>query len=338
MVEVCCIEISEQFVFGVDFIVELEVEWQMYFDQCLLVDCQLVEVCCVLEDCDIEVCKLEQQCQFVEQVLVVLCEKLFEKCFVVQVLQMCVQQLVDVIIVLGLELELLFVELVEDVDVDVWCCQFIDIGQKIVWLELVNLVVIQEYVEQSECKMYLDNQIIDFISVMEMLEGVIKKIDCEMCQCFKEIFDKVNVGVQELFLCLFGGGYVYLEFIGDDLFNIGVVIMVWLFGKCVFNILLLFGGEKVFIVVLLVFLIFGFNFVLFCLFDEVDVLLDEVNVGCFFVMVCEMSEKVQFIFISYNKVIMEVVIQLCGVIMCEFGVLCLVQVDLVEVVKLVGVV
>lgn len=148
-------------------------------------------------------------------------------------------------------------------------------------LGLINLVVIEEYQQQFECKCYLDLQNDDLVEVLEMLENVICKIDWEICNCFKEIFDQINVGFQVLFLKVFGGGMVYLEFIGEDLFDIGVVIMVCLLGKKNSIIYLLFGGEKVLIVLVLVFVIFQLNLVLFCMFDEVDVLLDDVNVGCY---------------------------------------------------------
>ncbi len=116
---------------------------------------------------------------------------------------------------------------------------------------------------------------------METLEGAIKKIDRETRQRFKETFDKVNAGVQELFPRLFGGGHAYLELTGDDLLNTGVSIMARPPGKRVSNITLLSGGEKALTAVALVFAIFSLNPAPFCLLDEVDAPLDEANVGRF---------------------------------------------------------
>ncbi|MGN6739652.1 chromosome segregation protein SMC [Dyella sp.] len=329
-------EIAEQLASGADPIAELEAERQTYLDQRLLVDRQLVEARRTLEDCDIEVRKLEQQRQLAEQALAALREKLSEKRLAAQALQMRAQQLADAITASGLELEPLLAELAEDADADAWRRQLTDIGQKIVRLEPVNLAAIQEHAEQSERKTYLDNQITDLTSAMETLEGAIKKIDRETRQRFKETFDKVNAGVQELFPRLFGGGHAYLELTGDDLLNTGVAIMARPPGKRVSNISLLSGGEKALTAVSLVFSIFGLNPAPFCLLDEVDAPLDEANVGRFSAMVREMSEKVQFIFISHNKATMEAATQLCGVTMREPGVSRLVQVDLAEAAKLAG--
>ena len=329
-------EISEQLASGADPIAELEAERQTYLDQRLLVDRQLVEARRALEDCDIEVRKLEQQRQLAEQALAGLREKLSEKRLAAQALQMRAQQLADAITASGLELEPLLAELAEDADADAWRRQLTDIGQKIVRLEPVNLAAIQEHAEQSERKTYLDNQITDLTSAMETLEGAIKKIDRETRQRFKETFDKVNAGVQELFPRLFGGGHAYLELTGDDLLNTGVAIMARPPGKRVSNISLLSGGEKAMTAVALVFAIFRLNPAPFCLLDEVDAPLDEANVGRFSAMVREMSEKVQFIFISHNKATMEAATQLCGVTMREPGVSRLVQVDLAEAAKLAG--
>jgi len=261
---------------------------------------------------------------------------LSQKRLAAQALQMRAEQLAEAIRESGLELETLLAELAEDIDADQWRQQLGELGQKIVRLEPVNLAAIQEHAEQSERKTYLDNQLADLVSAMETLEGAIKKIDRETRQRFKETFDKVNAGVQELFPRLFGGGHAYLELTGDDLLNTGVAIMARPPGKRVSNITLLSGGEKALTAVALVFAIFGLNPAPFCLLDEVDAPLDEANVGRFSSLVREMSEKVQFIFISHNKATMEAATQLCGVTMREPGVSRLVQVDLAEAAKLAG--
>jgi len=329
-------EIAEQLAAGSDPIAELEAERQTYLDQRLLVDRQLVEARRALDDCDAEFRRLEQERQRAEHGLAALRENLSEKRLAAQALHLRAQQLADAIVASGLELETLLAELPEDVEAEQWRAQLVDLGQKIVRLEPVNLAAIQEHAEQSERKTYLDNQLADLVDAMETLEGAIKKIDRETRQRFKETFDKVNAGVQELFPRLFGGGHAYLELTGDDLLDTGVSIMARPPGKRVSNITLLSGGEKALTAVSLVFAIFGLNPAPFCLLDEVDAPLDEANVGRFSSMVREMSEKVQFIFVSHNKATMEAATQLCGVTMREAGVSRLVQVDLAEAAKLAG--
>ena len=329
-------EIAEQLAAGSDPIAELEAERQTYLDQRLLVDKQLVEARRALEDCDGEFRRLEQERQRIEQLLQGLRENLSQKRLAAQALQLRAEQLAEAITASGLELEPLLAELAENADASQWRTQLVEIGQKIVRLEPVNLAAIQEHAEQSERKTYLDNQLTDLVSAMETLEAAIKKIDRETRQRFKETFDRVNAGVQELFPRLFGGGHAYLELTGDDLLDTGVAIMARPPGKRVSNITLLSGGEKALTAVSLVFAIFGLNPAPFCLLDEVDAPLDEANVGRFSNMVREMSEKVQFIFVSHNKATMEAASQLCGVTMREPGVSRLVQVDLAEAAKLAG--
>ena len=153
---------------------------------------------------------------------------------------------------------------------------------------------------------------------------------------FKETFDRVNAGIQELYPRLFGGGHAYLELTGEDLLDTGVAIMARPPGKRVSSISLLSGGEKALTAVALVFAIFRLNPAPFCLLDEVDAPLDEANVGRFCTMVTEMSEKVQFLFVTHNKATMEAARQLSGVTMREPGVSRLVSVDLAEATRLAG--
>ena len=147
-------------------------------------------------------------------------------------------------------------------------------------------------------------------SALETLEEAIRKIDRETRGRFKDTFDRVNAGVQELYPRLFGGGHAYLELTGEDLLDTGVAIMARPPGKRVSNISLLSGGEKAMTAVALVFAIFQLNPAPFCLLDEVDAPLDEANVGRFTAMVTEMSEKVQFLFVTHNKATMEAATQL----------------------------
>ena len=224
----------------------------------------------------------------------------------------------------------------DDADVSAWEKAVADIDAKLRRLEPVNLAAIQEYAEQAQRKEYLDAQDADLTPALETLEDAIRKIDRETRGRFKETFDRVNAGVQELYPRLFGGGHAYLELTGEDLLDTGVSIMARPPGKRVSNISLLSGGEKAMTAVALVFAIFRLNPAPFCLLDEVDAPLDEANVGRFTAMVSEMSEAVQFLFVTHNKATMEAAHQLSGVTMREPGVSRLVSVDLAEAARLAG--
>ncbi|HEX2595840.1 MAG TPA: chromosome segregation protein SMC, partial [Luteimonas sp.] len=190
--------------------------------------------------------------------------------------------------------------------------------------------------EAAQRKEYLDAQDADLTAALTTLEEAIRKIDRETRGRFKDTFDRVNSGVQELYPRLFGGGHAYLELTGEDLLDTGVAIMARPPGKRVSNISLLSGGEKAMTAVALVFAIFQLNPAPFCLLDEVDAPLDEANVGRFTAMVSEMSEHVQFLFVTHNKATMEAAQQLSGVTMREPGVSRLVSVDLAEAARLAG--
>lgn len=175
----------------------------------------------------------------------------------------------------------------------------------------------------------------DLNQALEILDAAIRKIDRETRSRFKDTFDQVNEGIKELFPKLFGGGHAALELTGDDLLTTGVNIIARPPGKRPSSIALLSGGEKALTAVALVFAIFRLNPAPFCLLDEVDAPLDEANVGRFCSMVREMSQSVQFLFVTHNKLTMEMAQQLAGVTMREAGVSRLVSVDLAEAAKLV---
>ena len=184
-------------------------------------------------------------------------------------------------------------------------------------------------------KVYLDAQHEDLEKALETLENAIHKIDRETKTRFKETFDKVNSGLADLFPKVFGGGHASLELTGDDLLNAGVAIMASPPGKKNSTIHLLSGGEKALTAIALVFSIFQLNPAPFCMLDEVDAPLDDANVGRYARLVKAMSEKVQFIYITHNKIAMEKADQLMGVTMHEPGVSRLVSVDIEEAVKMV---
>jgi len=198
----------------------------------------------------------------------------------------------------------------------------------------INLAAIDEHKEQSERKDYLDAQNEDLVSALETLESAIRKIDRETRDRFKETFDLVNKRIADRFPKLFGGGEARLELTENDLLNTGVMIMARPPGKRITNLQLLSGGEKALTAVALIFSIFELNPSPFCMLDEVDAPLDDANVGRFCAMVDEMSEQVQFIIISHNKITIEMAMNLNGVTMHEPGVSRLVSVDVGEAVEL----
>lgn len=213
--------------------------------------------------------------------------------------------------------------------------QMEQLHRHIVRLEPVNLAAIDEYQEESKRKQYLDEQDEDLRQALDTLEQAIARIDKDTRTLFKETFEAVNSHIKQLFPRLFGGGHAYLELTGHDLLTTGVAIMARPPGKRVSSIQLLSGGEKALTAVSLVFAIFNLNPAPFCLLDEVDAPLDDANVTRFSEMVKDMSEKVQFLFVTHNKVTMEIANQLMGVTMREAGVSRLVSVDLATASELV---
>jgi len=232
------------------------------------------------------------------------------------------------------ELDSLLEELDENATTDSWEEKLEKICRRIDRLGPINLAAIDEFKEQSERKAYLDAQLEDLNEALDTLESAIRKIDKETRTRFRETYNNVNVGFQRLFPKLFGGGHAYLDLTGDDLLSAGVTVMARPPGKRNSTIHLLSGGEKALTAVALVFAIFELNPAPFCLLDEVDAPLDDANVARFCEIVKSMSEKVQFVFITHNKVTMEMARQLTGVTMQEPGVSRLVSVDLDEAVKM----
>jgi chromosome segregation protein len=218
-----------------------------------------------------------------------------------------------------------------------WTSQLESLDRKIQRLGPINLAAIDEYTQNAERKTYLDSQHKDLIEALTTLENAIRKIDKETRTRFKETFDELNTNIKDMFPKLFGGGHAYLELTGDDLLQTGVAIMARPPGKKNSNIHLLSGGEKALTAVALVFAIFKLNPAPFCILDEVDAPLDDTNVARFSELVKSMSDEVQFIFITHNKITMEIAHQLLGVTMHEAGVSRLVSVDMDEAVEMAAI-
>ncbi|KAA3627289.1 MAG: chromosome segregation protein SMC [Proteobacteria bacterium] len=244
------------------------------------------------------------------------------------------QTVEEQIIETGFALQALFEEMPESATTDEWHEKVENIAQRIQRLGPINLAAIDEFKEQSERMAYLDSQYADLTESLNTLENAIRKIDRETRTRFKETYDKVNSGLKEMFPRLYGGGHAYLEMTGNDLLDTGITVMARPPGKRISTIHLLSGGEKALTAVALVFAIFQLNPAPFCMLDEVDAPLDEANVGRFCDLVREMSERVQFIFITHNKTTMEMANQLIGVTMHEPGVSRLVAVDVDDAVQM----
>lgn len=195
-------------------------------------------------------------------------------------------------------------------------------------LGAVNLAALEELAAASERKSFLDQQAGDLIEAMETLEDAIRKIDKETRDLLSETFGVVNSHFSRLFPKLFGGGEARLVMTGDEILDAGVQVFAQPPGKKNGTIHLLSGGEKALTATALVFAIFELNPAPFCLLDEVDAPLDDANTERFTRLVKQMSEQTQFLFISHNKIAMEMAQQLIGVTMQEKGVSRIVAVDL----------
>lgn len=211
-----------------------------------------------------------------------------------------------------------------------WQTRLEETGERIRRLGAINLAAIEEYEQQAERRDYLEAQHAELTEAIETLERAIKRIDQETRTRFKQTFEQVNQGLMALFPRVFGGGSAWLTLTGEDLLETGVAIMARPPGKKNSTIHLLSGGEKALTALSLVFAIFQLNPAPFCMLDEVDAPLDDANVGRYAKLVKEMSESVQFIFITHNKIAMEAAERLMGVTMQEPGVSRLVSVGVDE--------
>ena len=222
----------------------------------------------------------------------------------------------------------LVADLPEYADEASWQAQIAAVERKLEQLGAVNLAAMAEFKEQAERKQYLDQQAADLEQALQLLADAIKTIDRETRNRFKQTIDKINHYLQNMFPRLFGGGEAYLRLTEDDILKAGVTVMAQPPGKRNTHIHLLSGGEKTLTAIALVFAIFELNPAPFCMLDEVDAPLDDTNVSRFGTLVKTMSERVQFIFISHNKITMEIADQLIGVTMQEPGVSRIVAVDI----------
>ncbi len=208
------------------------------------------------------------------------------------------------------------------------------LGQQMSALGAINMAALDELATGSERKSFLDAQATDLAEALETLENAIRRIDLETRSLLQQTFDAVNVNFSTLFPALFGGGQARLVMTGDEILDAGVQVMAQPPGKKNASIHLLSGGEKALTAISLIFSLFQLNPAPFCLLDEVDAPLDDANTVRFCKLVERMSEQTQFLFISHNKITMELANQLVGVTMQEQGVSRIVAVDMEQAIQM----
>jgi chromosome segregation protein len=280
---------------------------------------------------------LEQRRQSAEQRVVAAREAMEQARLAAQESRVRRESLFDQFAATQCELGAVLQAMSPEADIQAWDGRLAELRVDLERLGQVNLTAIDELAEQTERKNYLDRQFADVSDALATLDQAMHKMDRETRTRFEDTFNRINAGLQEKFPRLFGGGHAYLELVGDDPLAAGVAVMARPPGKRNSTIAQLSGGEKALTAVALVFSIFDLNPAPFCLLDEVDASLDEHNVSRYCEIVREMSSRVQFIFITHNKITMELASQLIGVTMNEPGVSRLVAVDIDEAMKLAAV-
>jgi chromosome segregation protein len=203
-------------------------------------------------------------------------------------------------------------------------------------LGAVNLAAMQELDSEQTRRLYLASQSADLKEAIDTLEDAIRKIDKDTRSRLQDTFDLANQHFNELFVTLFGGGQAGLALLGDEILDTGLQVFAQPPGKKNSTIHLLSGGEKALTALALVFALFRLNPAPFCLMDEVDAPLDDSNTERFCAMVKKMSEKTQFLYVSHNKITMEMAQQLIGVTMQESGVSRIVEVDMDAAVQMIS--
>jgi len=263
-----------------------------------------------------------------EQRVAVARESLEEQRLLGQELNVRAETLVEQITADDFVLDELLTDLPTGADEETLVQKSQQLGEKISRIGAVNLVAIEEFEEQSERKAYLDEQHADLAESLETLQSAIRKIDRETRERFRNTFNQLNEGFTEFFPKLFGGGMAVLELTDDDLLTAGVAVMARPPGKRNSSIHLLSGGEKALTAVALLFALFRLNPAPFCILDEVDAPLDDLNVARYCETLRTLSERSQLIVITHNKITMESADVLLGVTMGEPGASAIVSVDI----------
>ena len=332
-----CEELEKELANGDAPILELQQRLDEALSRRLEIEAELSTARRALEDADSELRELEEKRLEAEQRVNTAREAMEAAKLAAQETRVRRESIAEQFAATRFELAEIQQGLAVDATVPAWEESLNGVRADIEKLGQVNLAAIDELKEQTERKEYLDRQFTDLTDALATLEQAMQRIDKETRTRFEETFNRINAGMQEKFPRLFGGGHAYLEMVGDDPLQAGIAVMARPPGKRNSTIHQLSGGEKALTAVALVFSIFDLNPAPFCLLDEVDAPLDEHNVGRFCDIVRDMSERVQFIFITHNKTTMELASQLIGVTMNEPGVSRLVAVDVDEAVRLAAV-
>jgi chromosome segregation protein len=330
-------ELERQLAEGEAPLIDTEKQLQAFLEQRLEVERELADARRAVEEADVQVRDEDGLRQKAEAVADSARAALAEISLGMQETRIRRESLEEQFAATQFDLDQLTAALPQDATVLAWDQELAEVSERIERLGAVNLASIDELKEQSERKEYLDRQFADLSDALNTLEQAIRKIDRETRARFQDTFDRINAGLKDKFPRLFGGGAAYLELVGDDVLSAGVAVMARPPGKRNSTIHQLSGGEKALTAVALVFSIFELNPAPFCLLDEVDAPLDEHNVGRFCDIVRDMSERVQFVFITHNKNTMELASHLIGVTMGEPGVSRLVAVDVDEAVRMAAV-
>jgi chromosome segregation protein len=287
-----------------------------------------------LEEASARLRSLEESRLTIEQGLEPLRQKLAEAQLKEQEARLTVAQFEEQLREMGVDEGALAAQLGEKSRASFLQGEIARLNNEIAELGAVNLAVLEELKAAEERKVFLDAQSEDLRAAVETLENAIRRIDRETRERLMSTFDQVNNHLAELFPTLFGGGQARLVLTGEEILDAGLQIVAQPPGKKNTSIHLLSGGEKALTALALVFSLFQLNPAPFCLLDEVDAPLDDSNTERFCQLVKRMAQQTQFVFISHNKLTMEIAHQLIGITMQEQGVSRVVAVDVEEAMRM----
>ena len=315
-------------------IAEIQVNLDKLLSERLIVENKLLESRKSIEECNESIHKIEREKIEKEQMAISLREALEKFRLERQASKIEGDNIVKQIKDLDGDLTTLLNELDESKSSESFASDLESIELKISRLGAINLAAMEEFEQEEKRKELLDSQHQELMDALETLQNAINKIDKETRTTFKDTFDKLNLSLANSFPKLFGGGHAELIMLGDDLLSCGVGISARPPGKKNASVSQLSGGEKALTAIATVFAFFELNPAPFCMLDEVDAPLDDLNTMRFIDLVEEMSQRVQFVYISHNKISMEKSKHLMGVTMQEPGVSRMVAVDVDKAVEL----
>ena len=313
---------------------EIQTNLEELLSQRLIVENKLLESRKAIEECNESIHKIEREKIEKEQLAISLREALENFRLEKQASTIEGDNLVGQIKDLDGDLNSLLNELDESKSSEDLASDLESIENKISRLGAINLAAMEEFEQEEKRKELLDSQHQELMDALETLQNAINKIDKETRTTFKDTFDKLNLSLANSFPKLFGGGHAEFVMLGDDLLSCGVGISARPPGKKNASVSQLSGGEKALTAIATVFAFFELNPAPFCMLDEVDAPLDDLNTMRFIDLVQDMSQRVQFVYISHNKISMEKSKHLMGVTMQEPGVSRMVAVDVDQAVEL----